>query len=51
MNNPNSLSQSERAITPGSLFNKGINVHMSKERRAKKKARHVANVSARKMEA
>ena len=40
MNNPNKLSLAERAITPTKDANKGINYRMSKERRAKKKAKN-----------
>lgn len=43
MNNPHNLKPEERAITPGRDFNKGINFNMSKERRAKKHARHKDN--------
>ena len=39
MNNPYNLSLQERAITPTKDFGKGINHKMSKERRAKKKAK------------
>lgn len=45
MNNPHNKSPEERAITPSKDFNKGINFKMSKERRAKKQARHRNNVS------
>tara|TARA_R110000744_G_scaffold21626_4_gene55808 strand:+ start:762 stop:923 length:162 start_codon:yes stop_codon:yes gene_type:complete len=47
MNNPNNLSLQDRAITPTQDFNKGINYRMSKERRAKKQARHKANEASR----
>lgn len=47
MNNPYNLTLAERAITPTQNFGKGINFQMSKERRAKKAARHYANQKAR----
>lgn len=47
MNNPHNLPSSERAITPVADFGKGINFQMSKERRAKKQARHKENEAAR----
>ena len=43
MNNPHNLSHTERGITPGPDFNKGINFRMSKERRAKKSKRYKKN--------
>ena len=47
MNNPHNLPPEARGITPTKDFNKGINHKMSKERRAKKQARHKANEAAR----
>ena len=43
MNNPYNLTLEERGITPKPGFNKGINFEMSKQRRAKKQARHKQN--------
>jgi hypothetical protein len=43
MNNPSNLTQTQRAITPGPDFNKGINFRMSAERRAKKNKRYQKN--------
>ena len=49
MNNPHNLTPQERGITPTQDANKGINYRMSKERRARKQARHKANEAKRRM--
>lgn len=47
MNNPYNLKPEDRGVTPTLLFNKGINVEMSKARRRAKQARHRANAAKR----
>lgn len=47
MNNPNNLSHVERGITPTQDANRGINYRMSKERRNRKRKRHLKNVAER----
>lgn len=47
MNNPNNLDHTQRSITPGQDFNKGINYQMSKGRRKAKQERHRKNISER----